>query len=244
MSCVVSGVILPNFAKTWLEHISSDLQSTDMLPFLVSKYVVQACEILRRIGEVLRYTRDSVKVDGTRMLDLVAQADALNNTDLIRDQPVGEGLNLQFYTTYWMAVIKLHHFLVIFFNLLDNKITQEGPVAGVITPVSELRAQRVVSLRKLRQTGAEILHTARRLLHNTSDVPDISITLGRVCHEPQYDFPICWADAHRLIPAISVVAAVPSMESEQRHEAGVILKTIGSRFRIGQALVGNHHIPS
>lgn len=232
---------LPGFAKAWLEHISSDLQPLDMLPFLVSNYVNQVCEILRRISEALRHERDSAKVDGNDMLDLVARAYELNNTDFIRNQPAGRGLGLQFYTTYRMAVIKLHHFLVILFNLLDKNVTQESPITGVI---SELRAQRVLSLRKLRQTGEEILNAARRLLRYTSNVPDISNTTGPVYHERQCDFPICWADAHRLIPAISVVAALPSMEPEQRHEAGVILNTIGLRFRIRQALVGNYHIPS
>lgn len=234
-------MVVPNFANTWLEHISADLQPIDMLPFLVSNYVIQACEIVRRISEALRHARDSAKVDGNYMLDLVARVYELDNADFVRNQPAGEGLNLQFYTTYQMAVIKLHHFLVILINLLDNNVTQEEPDAGVI---SEVRAQRVVSLRKLRQTGEEILNTARRLLHYTNDIPDISNITGPVCYERQYDFPICWADAHRLIPAVSVVAALPSMEPEQRHEAGVVLSTIGLRFRIRQALVGNHHSPS
>lgn len=234
-------MVVPDFATTWLEHISSDLQPIDMLPFLVSSYVTQTCEIVRRISETSRHARDSAKVDVNYMLELVARVHELDNADFIRNQPAVEGLNLQFYTTYRMAVIKVHHVLVILLNFLDNDVTREGPDAGVI---SGLRAQRVVSLRKLRQTGEEILNTARRLLHYTNDIPDISNTTWPVCHEQQYGFPVCWADAHRLIPAVSVVAALPSMEPEQRHEAGVVLNTIGLRFRIRQALVGNYHIPS
>lgn len=231
-------MVVPSFANTWLEHISSDLQPIDMLPFLVSSYVTQTCEVVRRISETLRHARDSAKVDVNYMLELVARVHELDNADFIRNQPAVEVLNLQFYTTYRMAVIKLHHFLIILLSLVDNNVTQEAPDSGVIC---EVRAQRVVSLRKLRQTGEEILNTARRLLHYTND---ISNTTWPVCHERQYGFLICWADAHRLIPAVSVVAALPSMEPEQRHEAGVVLKTIGLRFRIRQALVGNYHIPS
>lgn len=238
--CLVSDIVMPNFAEPWLEHISSELQEADRLPFLVSNYVIKACQILKRIREVLRREGDPAEIIGTKVLDLVAQAQKLNNTDILENQPIGEDLNLQFCTTYRIAVIKLYHYVVILLSSLNHNVNQQGPLAGIN---GELSTRRVSSLHKIRRIGQQILSTARRLLHDTNDITDTSIPSGALLsHNRQYDFPLCWADAHRLIPAISVVAALPSMEPEQRNEAGLILKTIGMRFRIRQALVGYHHV--
>lgn len=235
MCCLLSDNTLPEYVKTWLDTISYDLHQTDMLPLLVSKYIHQACEILSRISKTLQ---DGTKrVSNQDVLNIMSQVCGLDNEYTLGDKLVGEGLNLQFWTAYRMAVIKLHHFVILLVNYVDDN----GSLSA--DSVSNLRAQRVTSLRKIRSAGQDILNTAQNLFHATGVVSNTSASpaaLGGGCQDHS---PVCWADAHRLIPAISLVAALPSMAPKQRHEAETVLDIIGARFRIRQAMVRKHHAP-
>lgn len=235
MCCLVSGDSLPDFVIKLLDSMSFDLQPSDVLPFLFGNYIRRACAIISRIAEIRLYVgKPNQRIDDY-LLDIVSQVCRLDDSVMVGNIPIGENLNLQFWTTYRMATIKLHHFVTLLLSSIDDFTT--GDLSA--DDISYLREQRITSLRKISVVGEEILDTARKLLQDTSVMSNASTPVGTEDGRHREYFPVCWADAHRLIPAISLVAALPSMHNKQRHEAGNTLKIIGLRFRIKQAMISN-----
>lgn len=217
----------------WLDTIGSNLQPQDMLPFLVGRYTYHATRLSVLINNILANTKSPKDLRADVILDIISQANLLDDTYTIESLPLGGDLNIQFWTIYRMAVIKLHHFLILLINYIEDGGTAVLPEEEL----TRLKLQRSSSLRRLRWMGQEVLDTAQMVFHELIFMAnDSSLEDGGLTRSPRRKTLTCWADTLRMVGAITMVESIPSMRTEQNQEARDALIIIGTQFRIRQAL--------
>ena len=194
-----------------------------MLPFMVSRYVLEVSSLLSRILRTV--CGGSVENACIAAPNLLEEANAFENiiqADLSTfPAKLLNPSSLHFWNLYRSARAKLHHFVILLLNFVETCPGQDYEPSLILQ-------QRQTSLAIVRAMVQEILDN---VLYTLRQAP-VPTSVGGT--RPSRN--LCWAHALQLVWPLTVASLLPTALPRQRRTAKDELKCLGGRFGIHQAL--------